>query len=197
MNPLTASTLLDQMDRELWLVTACAGSHRGGLIATCVSNISLVPELPRVIVGLARHHHTWDLVEASGAFALHLLSEEHLPWVWRFGLQSGRELNKFDGLETHLGASGSPVLADALGWLDCQIEDQLDTGDRTVYLAAVIGAQSLRSDPPLTFKRLLQLAPAEKLQELQTQRLRDSAIDAVAIQRWRQQKGHPLKIMAP
>ena len=44
----------------------------GAFLATFVGQASLVPELPRVLVGLARQHHTWGLVEDSGAFALHL-----------------------------------------------------------------------------------------------------------------------------
>src|SRR5262249_8712472 len=52
-----ASALLGQVDRALWLVTARAGARRGGLIATFVCDASLVGDLPRALVGLARHHH--------------------------------------------------------------------------------------------------------------------------------------------
>src|ERR1700722_9361684 len=100
MDFAAASALFGRIDQALWLVTACAGSHRGGLIATFVSKASLVPELPRVLVGLARQHHTCQLIEASGAFGLHLLDEAHLSWVWRFGLQSGRDCDKLAGLAT-------------------------------------------------------------------------------------------------
>ena len=51
--------------------TAGAGADRGGLIATFVSQASIVPDLPRVLVGLGKRHHTRGLVEASGAFGLH------------------------------------------------------------------------------------------------------------------------------
>src|SRR4051794_28161309 len=81
-----ATELLRRLDRELWLVTAGSGGRRGGLIATFVSQASIVPEMPRMIVGLAQQHHTRELVEASGAFALHLLGEDQVEWVWRFGL---------------------------------------------------------------------------------------------------------------
>src|SRR5437660_1430678 len=89
VNSEAAAALFRKLDRELWLVTASAGGRRGGLIATFVSQASIVPELPRTILGLAKQHHTWGLIEASGVFALHLMGEEQLDWVWRFGLQSG------------------------------------------------------------------------------------------------------------
>jgi flavin reductase (DIM6/NTAB) family NADH-FMN oxidoreductase RutF len=188
MDSSASISLFAQLDRELWLLTAAAGGRRGGLIATFVSQASLVPELPRVLVGLAKQHHTWELVEGSGAFALHLLDEPHLDWVWRFGLRSGRDGYKLDGLAVQIGTTGSPLLAEAPGWLDCRVEARLDTGDRTVYLAEVVDARLSRPGQPLTVKRLLQLAPPEELRELKEQVARDSAVDAAAIRAWREQR---------
>ena len=186
MNPLAASDVFAQTDRELWLVTARGQDRQGGLIATFVCNASLPPELPRVLAAIARQHHTWQLIEASGAFALHLIGEAQLDWVWRFGMNSGRDIDKLSGLNTRTGASGSPLLTDALGWLDCRVEARFDTGDRTAYLAEVVDAQLNRREPPLSMQRLLQLAPPDKLAELKDLRQRDSAIDVAAITAWRQ-----------
>ena len=183
---MDTAALFAQLDRELWLVTAAAGPRRGGLIATFVSQASLVPELPRVLVGLAKQHHTRGLVEASNAFGLHLLDEAHCDWVWRFGLRSGRDGDKLEGLAVTTAATGSLLLTEAPGWLDCRVEARLDTGDRTVYLAEVVAAMLSRPGPPLTVKRALQLAPPEQMRELKEQITRDSAVEAAAIRAWRQ-----------
>ena len=142
-----------------------------------------MPELPRVVVGLAKQHHTWELVEASGAFALHLLGERHIEWAWRFRLSTGHDGDKFVGLPVRPGKC--PLLDDALGWLECQVEAKLDTGDRTLYLAEVMDGQTHGDDKPLTVQRMLQLAPADKRAELKRQMLRDAAVDAEAIRAWR------------
>src|SRR5262249_16858587 len=128
------------LDRELWVVTSTDGTNHGGLIATFVSPASIVPELPRVLVGIGRRHRTWELIEGSGAFALHLMGEEHLDWIVRFGLQSGRVVDKFAGVDHRPGRSGSPILTASVGWLDCRVEARVETGDRTAYLAEVIDA---------------------------------------------------------
>jgi flavin reductase (DIM6/NTAB) family NADH-FMN oxidoreductase RutF len=180
------ANIFDRLDRELWLVTSQSAGRRGGLIATCVSQASIVPELPRVMVGLSRQHHTWELVESSRAFALHLLAEEQLGWVWRFALQSGKEADKFDGLAWREGASGSPILTDALGWLDCRVETHLDSGDRIFYLAEVLDGAMADHAGPLTLKRLLQLATPEQLQRLKERRQRDIMLDAPLIKDWRE-----------
>ena len=171
--------ILRLVDREIWLVTAEHENRRGGLIATFVSQASIVPELPRMLVGIAKQHHTWGLIEASRMFTLHLLDETHLDWVWHFGLHSGRTLDKFDGLTTL-----SPV-----AWMKCRVETSLDTGDRTIYVGEVTDAKLEKTTAPLTMKRLLQLAPPERIRELRDGMTRDAAIDGAAIQVWRLGRG--------
>jgi hypothetical protein len=64
----------------------------------------------------------------------------------------------------------------------------MDTGDRTVYLAEVLKAKvGKRGDGrgTLTFKRLLELAPADRLRELKAAMARDIEIDRAAILEWR------------
>lgn len=185
MDATAASTLFAWLDREIWLVTAQTDTRRGGLIATFVNSASIVPDLPRMLVGLSHQHQTWELVEQSNAFALHLLNERHIDWVWRFGLASGRDNDKLEGLRVRQVLTGSPVLEDAIGWLDCRVESKMDLGDRTVYLAEVVQGGVTHFAPPLTFQRLLHLAPAAQLAELKRQLHHDSERDAEAIRRWR------------
>ena len=114
---------------------AADGPRRGGLIATSLAQASIAPELPRIRISLAHRHHTCELVKASGVFAAHLLTEDRLDLVWRFALEHGHTTDKLAGLKLRTSPrTGSPLLADALGWLDCQIEVTLDAGDRLVFL---------------------------------------------------------------
>jgi flavin reductase (DIM6/NTAB) family NADH-FMN oxidoreductase RutF len=76
-------------------------------------------------------------------------------------------------------------VTEALAWLDCVIEARLETGDRTVYLAAVLAGELVRDRPVLTVKRMVDLAPADKLRQLKDALARDGQIDAQAIRAWR------------
>lgn len=183
-----AAAVFDLIDRELWLVTASAGARRTGLIATFVNHASIVPELPRVLVGIAKQHYTWQLIESSRAFALHLLGQEHLAWIWRFGLETGRRRDKFEGIKTHVGITGCPIVTGALCWLECRVEDKFDTGDRTVYLAEVLHAELARSEAPFTMKQLLKLSGSDKMHQMKEKLQQDIAADAAAIKDWRQQR---------
>ncbi|MBY0230198.1 MAG: flavin reductase family protein [Gemmataceae bacterium] len=188
MDPTAAATLFAWLDREVWVVTSSHGEARGGLVSTSVNPVGITPELPRVSVQLSKLHRTWELVDASGVFALHLLGEENLELVWRFGLESARAADKFAGLETRTAATGCPLLPGTVGWLDCQVESRQEIGDRTVFVAAVLRGEVTRFAHPLTTSRLLELAPSSKLSEMQRQRHHDAFRDALAVRAWRGQE---------
>ncbi len=96
--------------------------------------------------------------------------------------------DKFVGLRFQTGATGSPLLPEALAWFDCQVEARLDSGDRTVYLAAVVDGRLQRTDPPLTTRRFFDIAPPDKQKIMGEQYEQDARLDAESIQHWRDEK---------
>jgi len=181
--------VFDLYDPPLWLVTSRYAGRRGGFIATFAVRASIVASLPRVILGVAKHHHTWGLIQGSQGFALHLLHTHQLDLVWRFGLSSGHDVDKFDGLAAGETPSGQPLIAQSLAWLDCRCEALLDSGDRTVHLAAVTdGGRDPKAEAgaaPLTVRRLFADAPPEVRAKLDALYARDGQVDAAAILEWR------------
>lgn len=186
MDATAATTLFAWLDPEMWLVTAQGGGRRSGLLAPLVSQASAVPEIPRVLVGLPKHHATWELVQASEAFALHLLAEEDVELVWQFWLEGAADHDPFAGLKLSTAVTGSPVLERTIGWLDCRVETSLDIGDRTLFVAEVVEGKVLNFAPPLTWQRLLERAPSGRLVQLQRQRHLESCEEMEAIRLWRE-----------
>jgi flavin reductase (DIM6/NTAB) family NADH-FMN oxidoreductase RutF len=177
-------------DPPLWLVTAAEspapGSRRGGCIATFVARAAIVRDMPRMVAGIARHHHTWRMIEASRCFAVYLLPESALDLVWRFGLETGKDVDKLAGLPDVRTPLGNPRVDGPIAWLDCRVENAMSTGDRSIYLAEVNGGGVLDdTTAPLTAGRLTELAPADKRAELDRLYARDGGIDADAIRAWR------------
>jgi len=181
--------VFDLYDPPVWLVTAGTEAHRGGLIATFVVRASIVADLPRVVLGVAKHHHTWGLIERGGQFVLHLLHPAQMDLVWRFGLTSGHSSDKLGGLPVALTPSGQPRIETALAWLDCRVETRMDSGDRTIYLAAVTdGGTDIQPGPdtaPLTVSALYAAAPPAERGQLDAQYVQDGRVDAEAILAWR------------
>lgn len=173
------------VDPLLWVVTAHAGSERGGLIATFVQSVSIVPEDPRILMGIACHHHTWKLIESSRAFALHLIPDDSLDWVVRFGLRSGWDFDKFAGLTATARGCGSPLLEGAPLWLQCNVETSMETGDRTIYLAKVVATDERPGKTPLRLKQMLASLTNDEREQLQRNLVRDRQLDSAAIMKWR------------
>jgi len=184
-------------DPPLWLVTAAQSAgpdaRRAGCVATFVARASIVKSMPRMLAGIARQHHTWRTIETSGRFALHLIPETALNLVWRFALQTGHQTDKYADIPDIRTAEGNPLIETALSWLDCQVETSTDSGDRSIYLAAVTGGGVINADagPPLTAGRLMALAPTERREDLDRLYARDGSIDARAIEAWRGRKPSP------
>lgn len=180
-----AASVFGLLDRELWLATTDADGERSGLICTFVSKASIVPELPRMAVGLAKQHQTCTLLQRSGRITLHLLWPDQVDLVWRFGLASSRDTDKFAGLETGRSPLGNPLLPNALAWLDCSVETCLDLGDRILFVAAVEHAGKNGNSQPLSVDRLYCEAPDQRRGQLVRMYDHDSQVDAEAILAWR------------
>jgi flavin reductase (DIM6/NTAB) family NADH-FMN oxidoreductase RutF len=134
MRPETCASINEVFhlyDPPLWLVTARDGERRGGFIATSATRASIVPDPAHARRGGQAPPHL-GLIEASGAFALHLLAADDIASVRRFGLASGHQVDKLAGLSPARPPTGLPLIEGAMSWLDCRIEARMDTGDRTV-----------------------------------------------------------------
>jgi len=173
------------VNRELWIVTAAAGERRGGLVATWVSQASLDPQKPVVAVGIAPNHHTAELIEESGGFALHMLRTDQAELAWNFAIGSGRDRDKLAGLAFSSGESGSPVLVGTLAWLDCRVLSRFDTGDRIFYWADIISGQREVEGEPMRVNDLIAAADGEQLAALGQDLSTDIELQRPLAEAWR------------
>lgn len=158
-------------------------------MATFVMNASIVADDPRMIVGVAQHHFTHELIMASGVMALHLAGTDDIDAVVHFGLQSGHHAAKFPWQGVTGDDGGPPALLSCAGRLTAEVESQLDIGDRTLFVCRIIDGGPATGAEPMTMSQLIPQLNAEQLQTLQQRLQEDSAKDRLAIQQWRQQSG--------
>jgi flavin reductase (DIM6/NTAB) family NADH-FMN oxidoreductase RutF len=168
---MTADGIRDTL-AALWSpLLAITTTHEGrsnGLIAATGVFASLVPEAPRVFIELAKASLTHDLVLASGVFALHLLPatptrslEIALSMVHVLGMRSGRDGDKLGTFPSRVGVTGSPILTDALTYVEARVVATLDNGELTGFLGDVVGGERLHDGEALTARILRERMPAE------------------------------------
>ncbi len=139
-------------------------------ICVAIGAASIVPDKPRVLVQIYKTNHSHGMILSSGAFALNFPRPDQLQWIKDFGLVSGRDRDKLAGVESEAGESGSPLILDCWGYLDCRVINAMDGGDMTCFLADVLdGATRTRSEPlrsePLWWRDARSLMPQEWLKQ--------------------------------
>ncbi len=153
---------------RLWSPLAAVTSHWQGRdnvqIAVAIAAASIVPERPRVVVQLYKTNLSHDMVLSSGVFALNFLRPDQLDLIGDFGLVSGREKDKLAGVGTKAGPSGSPLLTDCFGYLDCRVINAMDGGDMTCFLADVLDGKTLAQGDPLWWRDARRELPREWLE---------------------------------
>jgi flavin reductase (DIM6/NTAB) family NADH-FMN oxidoreductase RutF len=154
---------------QLWSPIAAVTSRWGQVvnaqIAVAVGAASIVPSMPRVIVQIYKTNYSHELIYGSKAFALSFLRVDQLQHIKDFGLVSGRDVDKLAGVPYSLKASGSPVLEDCWGYLDCRVVNAMDGGDMTCFLGEVLDGDTLSEGEPLWWRYARTVIPDQWAQE--------------------------------
>ena len=157
------------MMTHLWSPIAAVTSGWGGKlnaqIVVAIGGASIVPSQPRVVVQIYKRNFSHDQIYRSGAFALNFLGKDQLQFIPEFGLVSGRDKDKLSGVDYQLGASGSPVLQDCWGYLDCRVVNALDGGDMTCFLGEVLEGDTRSEDDPLWWRDAARELPKQVMEE--------------------------------
>jgi flavin reductase (DIM6/NTAB) family NADH-FMN oxidoreductase RutF len=124
------------------------GQRMGVTIGSLVS-LSLDP--PLVGVSIGKQASSYELLRGAGEFALSLLREEQDALARRFA--SGLPpLVHWQGVDTSPASHvGAPLIAGALGWLECRTWATYDVGDHTLFVGEVLAAERDPAARPLVY----------------------------------------------
>jgi flavin reductase (DIM6/NTAB) family NADH-FMN oxidoreductase RutF len=146
--------LLVRLDGTGVVLTTAFEGRLAGCFATFVGAASMDP--PRLIACTSHENLTHELVDRSGVLTVHVVGRAQAHLVERFGLQSGRFADKFDGLAYRLGETGAPILDDCLGFVEGRVLASMETGDHTARLLEPVAASLAdHASTPLTSFELL------------------------------------------
>ena len=130
------------------IITAMEGDDPVGL--TCQSFMSLSLDPPLVGFSPAKSSTSWPRIRQAGVFCVNVLTETQEDTCRVFATTGA---DKFRGVGWRPGESGSPILDDALAWIDCRIEQEHDAGDHVIVVGRVLALDVSRTGRPLLFYR--------------------------------------------
>ncbi|MGH7411971.1 MAG: flavin reductase family protein [Candidatus Methylomirabilis sp.] len=177
MDQASIGAVFGKLDSEVFVLTAADGDRRNGQIVCWVVPATIVPQVPRVLVGIGRLTRTRELIEGSRRFALNLLGQDQWRWVPHFGFRSGRDTDKFATVPFQRGITGSPLLPGVVGYLECKVKSVLDAGAHLFYLADVLEGRLMADREPLRLNQLPEVLSPEDLATMQRLLKQDIARD--------------------
>lgn len=124
---------------SLSVITVRRGDAASAMLASWISQASFSP--PGLTLAVAKERALESLLFPGDHFVLNLLEEgKHLPLVKHFLRPFGPGEDRFADIATRPGTNGSPILKDALAYVECRVESRMDCGDHwLVYCVAETG----------------------------------------------------------
>ncbi len=138
------------------------GKTNGCITNTCIQAAS---SPTRVAISCLNTNLTCEMLKSAGRFTLSVLDETcTFETIKHFGLQSGRDVDKFDGLPLPTDKAGVPYLSwSTCAVLSCKVLSSTDLGSHTLFIAEVEDAFRCSEAAPLTYadyqRRLKPKAP--------------------------------------
>jgi flavin reductase (DIM6/NTAB) family NADH-FMN oxidoreductase RutF len=116
------------------VVTTELDGERFGLTVGSLVSLSLEPQLVGISIGKDSSSH--EPIRQAGAWAASLLSGAQAGVAQQFARSGIPPVALWIGMEVRAGARG-PLLAGALGWLECRTVAEHEAGDHTVFIGEV------------------------------------------------------------
>lgn len=140
---------LFNMSYGVYVVSTLDKERPTGCIANSVMQITSEPST--IAVSINHANYTNACIEKTGKFGVSILTEQSdRGLIGTFGFQSGKDTNKFEGIES-ITEEGIPVVADACSYIVCKVIDKMETATHTVFLGEVIAADVLKEEMPMTY----------------------------------------------
>jgi Conserved protein/domain typically associated with flavoprotein oxygenases, DIM6/NTAB family len=144
----TYRTVLGHFATGVTIVTASDGDEAVGMACNSFTSVSLDP--PLVLFCAATSSTTWPHIHNAHHFAVNVLAEDGEA-VCRVFATKG--VDRFEGVAHHRGATGAPILADALAYIDCETVAEHDAGDHVIVVGRVVELGYATEGKPLLFYR--------------------------------------------
>jgi flavin reductase (DIM6/NTAB) family NADH-FMN oxidoreductase RutF len=128
------------------VLTLDTGREQLGLTVSSFASLSLEP--PLVGVSISRQAAMHELLREAGEFALSVLAGGQ-EWVAQHFARGVPPIAMWRGIETESGQAGAPLVVGAVGWLECRLHSDVETGDHTLFIGEVVGVRLGEPAPPL------------------------------------------------
>lgn len=135
----------------LYVVTCNDGKKDNGLIVNTVTQVTNTPN--RIAVTINKDNYSHHVIKQTGAMNINCLSED-APFseFEKFGFQSGRNVNKFEGEEVLRSDNGIVFLSKHINsFMSLKVEQYVDLGTHGMFICEVTESRVISSAETMTY----------------------------------------------
>jgi flavorubredoxin/flavin reductase (DIM6/NTAB) family NADH-FMN oxidoreductase RutF len=127
---------LGRISTGLYIITAKKEEIQSAMFASWVTQASVNPL--GVAIAVAKERAIESFMHIGDRFVLNVLEEgNYQSYMKHFLKRFPPGSDRFAGVKTYPAANGSPILADALAYMECEITSRMDCGDHWVIYSTV------------------------------------------------------------
>ena len=144
-------TALFRIGYGLYVVTSNDGKRDNGLIVNTVSQVTNTPN--RVAVCINKQNYSHHIIKQTGVMNVNCLSVDAPFSVFeRFGFQSGRSVDKFEGQEVLRSDNGLVFLPKYINaFMSLKVESYVDLDTHGMFICTVTEARVLSDRDTMTY----------------------------------------------
>lgn len=153
----------------LFVLTSAADGRDSGCIINTAQQVTSEPN--RISIAVNKSNFTHDLVKKSGKFNISIISEAaEFALFQHFGFQSGRDVDKFaDYAACKRSANGLYyVTAGTNSYISAMVEQEVDLGSHTLFIASVDDMEVLADTPSATYAYYQSSIKSQPAKDVQT-----------------------------
>ncbi|MBD2356748.1 flavin reductase [Tolypothrix sp. FACHB-123] len=127
---------LGRISNGLYIITAKKGEVQSAMFASWVTQASLNPL--GVAIAVSKDRAIESLMHVGDRFVLNVLEEgKYQSLMKHFLKRFAPGADRFAGVKTYPATNGSPILAEALAYMECEITSRMDCGDHWIIYSTV------------------------------------------------------------
>lgn len=142
---------LGRIPSGIFILTVGTGDRATGMLASWIQQAGFKP--PAITIAVQRDRYVCQWLTEGRPFVVNLLGDGQKEYLAHFGRGFEPSEPAFDGLLITYCARGVPILTDALGHLECERQDHIDSGDHRIFLAKVVRGRLTDDGSPMVHIR--------------------------------------------
>jgi flavorubredoxin/flavin reductase (DIM6/NTAB) family NADH-FMN oxidoreductase RutF len=127
---------MGRLSGGLYIITATKGNVSSAMLASWVSQASFEP--PGLTIAVAKDRAIESLMQVGDRFILNVLEEGKYQALMKHFLKRFKPGDdRFAGVKTQTASNGSPILIDALAYLECEVLSRMECSDHWLVYSQV------------------------------------------------------------